>query len=79
MLAVTGLGATITAAVKNAYTAVDMIQFEGKQARTDIAHRGKGARSAFGRSNSCSVCNRCPAKRSQEHQEAGFGSQARNK
>ena len=42
MLAVTGLGATITAAVHNAYTAVDMIQFEGKQVRTDIAHRGKG-------------------------------------
>ena len=42
-MAVTGLGATITAAVRNAYTAVDLIQFEGKHARTDIAHRGKGA------------------------------------
>lgn len=40
VLAVTGLGATITAAVRNAYTAVDLIKFEGKQIRTDIAHRG---------------------------------------
>jgi Phosphoribosylglycinamide synthetase, C domain len=43
VLAVTGLGATITAAVRNAYTAVDLIKFEGKQVRTDIAHRGTSA------------------------------------
>ena len=43
VLAVTGLGATITAAVSNAYKAAKMIDFEGKHARTDIAHRGTGA------------------------------------
>ena len=43
VLAVTGLGATITAAVRNAYTAADLISFEGKHVRTDIAHRGKGS------------------------------------
>ena len=40
VLAVTGLGATITAAVRNAYKAVDLISFEGKHVRTDIASRG---------------------------------------
>jgi phosphoribosylamine--glycine ligase/phosphoribosylglycinamide formyltransferase/phosphoribosylformylglycinamidine cyclo-ligase/phosphoribosylamine--glycine ligase/phosphoribosylformylglycinamidine cyclo-ligase len=43
VLAVTGRGATITAAVSNAYKAVKMITFEGKQNRMDIAHRGLSA------------------------------------
>ena len=43
VLAVTALGATINAAVRNAYKAVDLISFEGKHARTDIAHRGSSA------------------------------------
>ena len=43
VLAVTAVGATINAAVRNAYKAVDLISFEGKHARTDIAHRGSSA------------------------------------
>ena len=39
VLAVTGRGATINAAVANAYRAVKLIDFEGRQYRSDIAHR----------------------------------------
>jgi phosphoribosylamine--glycine ligase len=39
VLAVTGRGATINAAAKNAYKAVNKINFEGMQFRTDIARR----------------------------------------
>jgi len=43
VLAVTGRGATINAAVANAYRAVKLIDFEGRQHRSDIAHRGMSA------------------------------------
>ena len=43
VLAVTGRGVTINAAVANAYKAVTMIDFVGRQYRTDIASRGMSA------------------------------------
>jgi phosphoribosylamine--glycine ligase len=40
VLGVTALGDTLQAARRNAYDAVDLIQFEGRQFRTDIAAKG---------------------------------------
>ena len=43
VLNVTGLGATAAQARERAYAAADLIEFEGKQMRTDIAARALGA------------------------------------
>ncbi|KAG8855999.1 hypothetical protein FRB91_001340 [Serendipita sp. 411] len=48
VLAVTAFGTSIELALKNAYTAVDGVEFEGKTYRRDIAHRALKSTPASG-------------------------------